>query len=131
MLTTTTKKVTSKKVVTTKKPVAKKVVAKTAVKKVTKTSPVSKGKSLVYASNQKSFWVANGQILNSLLALSDALSTMDKKTYAHHVSKDRHDFADWVESVLCEAGCAAAMRQAKTASSAKTVLVKHLKSYKI
>lgn len=131
MPTTTTKKVTSKKVVPTKKPVAKKVAAKTIAKKVTKTSSVSKGKSLVYASNQKSFWVVNGQILNSLLALSDSLTTMDKKTYAHHVSKDRHDFAEWVESVLLDARCAADLRTAKTATTAKATVASYLKSYNL
>ena len=129
MPTITTKKVAPKKAVTTKKTTAKKAVTKAVVKKTTKSIAASKGKKLVYANNQKSFWVTNGQILNSLLALSDALETMEKNVYAHHVNKDRHDFADWVLSVLADVKCAEQLRQAKTVASAKTVVAQHLKSY--
>ena len=69
------------KVATPKKTVVKKVAKKTVSKKTTAvTKPV-----LVYAEDALSFWVADGQILNSLMALSDAVGKMDKKTFVHHV----------------------------------------------
>lgn len=110
----------------TKKAPTKKAVApkKTAKKSVTKTM-------LVYADNSESFWVSNGQILNSLVALKDALATMDKAVYAHHVMAGKNDFATWVEQVLDDAACAKSLRAAKTPAAAKTAVAKHLKDYSI
>ncbi len=117
-----------KKVSTT----TKKVVAKKAVKKVaSKTKKATGKKALVYANNTNSFWVNDGQILNSLLALNEAMSSMEKAVFAHHVNKEKHDFADWVDSVLCDGACASELRKAKTPTSVKTVVSKHLKSYQI
>ncbi len=108
------------------KPAAKKVAKKTASKKTSTT-----GKSLVYADNETSFLVADGQILNSLVALRDALSTMEKSVYVSHVSGDKNDFANWVGVVLNDAGCARDLLGAKTPAAAKTVVVRHLKLYRI
>jgi len=102
------------------------VVKATAKKTAKKTSA---GKSLVYADNNTSFWLADGQILNSLVALRDALSTMEKAIFSQHVSAGKNDFANWVESVLDDTACAAELRKAKTPATAKTVVVKHLKIY--
>jgi hypothetical protein len=119
-----------KKAPTVKKAVPKKAVKKAVAKKATpKTS--SKKKSLVYADNTHSFWVVDGQILNSLSALHAALAVMDKGVYSHHVGKDRHDFADWVDVVLGDAACALDVRKAKTAKAAHTAVTKHLKKYSL
>jgi hypothetical protein len=122
---TTIKKVAAKKVAV-KKVVAKKVTAspkKSAAKKT------AGGKVLVYATDAQSFWVHDGQILNSLKSLHDVLGVMEKTIYTHHVTKDRHDFADWVSSVLGDDMCANELRAAKTPVSAKTVVARHLKTY--
>lgn len=123
------KKVTA----TAKKATVKKVVKKAAAKKTNATSKPKTGskKVLLIANNQQSFWVNNGQILNSLLALETALGVMPKDTYSYHVAKDRNDFAQWVEYVLVDAACANDLRKAKTQSAAKTVVVKHLKNYQL
>lgn len=121
----------------TKKATTPDVVKKAPVKKATTvaTKKVTKKttgkKPLVYADNKQSFWVADGQILNSLLALKDALATMEKTIYTHHTSAGKNDFADWVEKVLCDAQCAKGLKGAKTSASAKTVVVRSLKSYTI
>lgn len=123
--------------ITAKKVVAKKVVKKAVVKKATSAlnkSVAKKGatvKALVFADNAHSFWTTDGQIFNSLTALHDALSTMDKSVYLHHVAKDKHDFAEWVEAVLCDLECAADLRKAKTQTGAKAAIAKHLKSYHV
>ena len=132
-----TKKTTKK---TTKKKVAKKA-AKKATKKVAKkttrktakktTRKKKEAKALVHASNEQSFWVSDGQILNNLLALKDALNAMDAKVYKYHATGDQNDFANWVEVVLCDDKCAKDLRKAKTKTSAKTVVVKHLKLYAV
>lgn len=123
---TTVKKVTA----------SKSVAKKTAVKKVSspkkttaKRSPAAH--SLVYADNERSFWVHDGQILNSLVALKDALVKMKKDTFSHHVAKGKNDFADWVEAVLGDSACAADLRKAKTVATTVTVVEKHLTRYHI
>ena len=118
---TTTKKAAPKKSVAAKKTTAKKT-----SKKATPTL-----RSLVYASNHQSFWVSNGLIQNSLVALSEALKQMEKEVFQHHVSKDKNDFADWVYDVLGDSSCATDLRKAKTLPSARSVVVKHLKFYKL
>lgn len=124
---------TKTKKTTTKKLAPKKVAAKKAAPKKTTKSTRKKvsERELVYASNGESFWLADGRILNSLLALHDALNEIEKETFGHHVNSDKNDFADWVESVLCDADCAADLRKAKSPKGAKTVVVRHLKFYRV
>ncbi len=121
---------TVKKVATPKSAVKKTVAKKVAsVTKKTQAKKSTSAQSLVYADNDHSFWVQDGQILNSLKALRDAFTIMDKATFSHHVTKDKNDFADWVESVLCDAACAVDLRKAKTTKTAVTVVTKHLTRY--
>ena len=119
-----------KATVVPKKVAPKKVVKKASVKKVAPKKVAAK-KTIVYADNTHSFWVNDGQVLNSLIALQDALLSMQESVFKHHVSKDKHDFADWVDSVLCDSTCAADLRKTKAPTSARTVVVKHLKSYDV
>jgi len=130
------KKVLAKKVVkktTAKKGVkssrSKKSVAKKAAKKTT--APTQTKKPLVTASNDQSFWVTNGAVLNSLIALRDALDEMEKEVYSYHVSKEHNDFASWVDAVLCDAECAAELKRAQTPVKARTVVTRHLKVYSV
>ena len=138
------KKTTKSKAVATKKaPVKKKSVAKKpAAKKTSATKPVAKKtkrttaakkpvKDLVYASDHESFWVQNGEILNSLLALRDALEQMEKDVYQFHATGEQNDFSVWVKAVLCDGDCAADLQKAKTQKGARTVVVKHLKLYSV
>jgi hypothetical protein len=116
---------------TASRSVAKKApVKKTAVAKKTVKKSVAKA-SLTYAGNSESFWLSDGQILNNLVALRDALATMNKTIYGHHVTKSKNDFAEWVEQVLGDVACAKSLRAAKTPAAAKTAVVKHLKNYNL
>lgn len=127
------KKTPAKKAIKTKttaKKVTKKAVAKkTPAKKPKKVSSKKTPKDLVYAADGQSFWVTNGEILNSLIALRDALSEMEKEVYLYHAMGDQNDFSLWVSDVLCDEACAADLEKAKTPKSARTVVVKHLKLY--
>ena len=108
--------------------------APTAPKKVAvpkKTAAPATTQSLVYASDGESFWTSDGQILNSLTALRDALKSMEKSVFAHHVTKEKNDFAAWVDAVLGDALCAMDLRKSKTPASAHTVVVAHLKRYRV
>jgi nanoRNase/pAp phosphatase (c-di-AMP/oligoRNAs hydrolase) len=100
-----------------------------APKKTTKKTTVAARRPLTYASPTQAFWLTDGGILDSLVALRDALSGMKKTVYDHHVGKDKNDFADWVAIVLGDRACADDLRKAKTAAGAKTVVVRYLKSY--
>lgn len=104
-----------------------------AAKKTTSTKvPIKKPvKDLVYASDQESFWVHDGEILNSLLALRDALAKMDKDIYQFHAAGEQNDFSLWVDTVLQDPDCAADLTKAKTPRSAKTTVVRYLKLYSI
>lgn len=131
------KKTTAKKAVkkasvkkTVKKTTVKKPVSKKSVKKTAKKAGGKKTKKeLVYSDNKTSFWVTDGQILNSLVALRDALAEMEKEVYSYHAGKAHNHFADWVNDVLADAKCATELKKAMTPKSAKTVVVKHLKFY--
>ena len=131
------KKVTTKKVTTsTKKAVAKsatKVASKTTKKVVKKTTASKAGtksmRALVCAPDDKCFWTTDGQILQNLEELKFAFGTMDDSVFLHHVTKEKNDFADWVEHVLGDAVCAAALRKAKKAKTAETVVIKSLRNY--
>ena len=127
---TVVKKATPKKVAKTKTTTLK--VAGAVVKKVAsrKITAAKQKKALVVASNYNSFWMNDGQILNSLAALESALKKMDNSVYKYHTAAGRHDFANWVEDVLVDVACATALRKAKTAKSAHTVVVKFLEQYK-
>lgn len=129
--TTTTKtiKTNNKPSVKTAKKVVEKKDAVSTLSKTTKKTTTKK--DLVCADDERSFWVTNGQILNSLVALNEALQEMEKTVFSHHVSKDKNDFAEWVELVLGDNECAKDLRNAKTLTSARSVVTKHLKSYKI
>ena len=127
-----TKKATKKATKKVAKKTAKKTTKKVAKKAVKKTSRAKKAaKDLVYSENDTSFWVSDGQILNSLMALRDALDAMHKDVYKYHATGDDNDFATWVEVVLCDGDCAKDLRKAKTQKGAKTVVVKHLKYYAV
>lgn len=131
-----TKKTTAAK----KKTAAKKVVKKTAnkavkktTKKATKTSVAkpAAGKVLVCAKDSECFWTTDGEILQDLTQLRDALGVMSDDVFTHHVTKEKNDFADWVEHVLYDGECAAALRKSRKPNTARTTVVKHLRYYNV
>jgi hypothetical protein len=125
-----TKKVAKKATKKTTRKTAKKKTTRKTAKRSTKTTRKTAKKALIFASDGESFWVKDGQILNNLVSLRDALERMDKQIYAYHVSND-NDFARWVDVVLCDSDCAKDLRRTKTPKSARTVVVKHLKYYSV
>jgi hypothetical protein len=126
-----------------KKPVAKKAtvkkVAKKPVKKTTakavKKAPAKKAtekdrfRALVCAPGEQCFWTTDGKVMQDLDQLQMAFGTMGDEVFLHHVTKEKNDFADWVEVVLDDQECAKALRRAKKASSARTAVIKCLRIY--
>ena len=125
------KKVAVKKVVTksVKSTVAKKSVSKKVAVKKSVSKKTSSARPLVVASDSESFWVTNGHVLNSLIALELAFQDMSTAVYQYHISSTGSDFADWVEAVLLAPECASELRKAKTAKAALSVVTKYLKGY--
>ena len=136
----TTKKVAKKATSKATKKVAKKVVKK-ATKKVVKKAakkttakPTSKKKvksvkALVCAPDDKCFWTTDGQVLQNLEELKLAFGSMDDEVFLHHVNKEKNDFADWVEQVLGDPECAAALRKSKKPVTAQSVVIRCLRYY--
>lgn len=86
---------------------------------------------LVCAPEEKCFWTTDGQILKNLDELQLAFGTMGDEVFLHHVTKEKNDFADWVEQVLADSACAAALRKSKKPDAARTVVIKHLRTYSV
>ena len=120
------KKAANKKLTALKKTInSKKPAVKTTDRKTTKkTAP-----TLIVAKGEYCFWTKDGQILKDLRDLEAAFKKMSPDVYSHHVTKDKNDFASWVESVLKDKNCSLDLRKAKKANTAKTVVTKHLKNY--
>lgn len=117
---------------TTKK-VAKKA-AKKSTKKTTKKSSKKvpqKMRALVCVAGEECFWTTDGDVLGDLQQLEIAFGSMDEEVFLHHVTKEKNDFADWVEHVLEDAACAADLRRSKKPASARTVVKRHLRLYNV
>lgn len=123
-----TKKTTS---TTTRSSAKKKAAPKRSTKAVATRSAKSapKKKSLITAPEQECFWTLDGQILQDLNQLQVALGQMHEQVFAHHVNKEKNDFATWVELTLKDKECADALRKSRKPSSARTVVVRHLRTY--
>jgi hypothetical protein len=60
------------------------------------------------------FVLMNGRVLKNIFELSNALTGMDDATFRHHVTKERNDFANWVEHVFHDKELAGQLRHTKT-----------------
>lgn len=120
---------TSRKKTATK--ATKKTVKKTAKKSAKKTTMKGQPtvRALVCASGEECFWTTDGQVLENLDELALAFGSMEDEVFLHHVTKEKNDFADWVEQVLEDTLCAADLRKVRKPKSARTVVVRHLKTY--
>jgi len=126
----TTKKVTKNTVPKIVKKTVKKSPAKRVVKKQASKATAS-AKLLVCAPDDKCFWTTDGTILKNLEELKFAFGTMNDEVFLHHVTKERNDFADWVQYVLEDLDCADALRKVKKRGTAKTVVTRHLRHYSV
>lgn len=104
---------------------------KVAPKKTAKKSGGKEKLQLVRASGEYCFWMNDGSIVSNLCELADAFAHMSVPVYAHHVTKDRNDFADWIEGVLLDVELAKTIRSAKKPTAAHTAVIRRLKLYNI
>jgi hypothetical protein len=105
----------------------------------TKTTSAKKGtikksaqkRALVCAEGEQCFWTTDGNIIGNLVELRDRLNEMADEVFAHHVTKERNDFANWINDVLNDAELAQAIRKAKKAQTARLAIVRSLREYDI
>lgn len=104
-------------------------------KKTPKKSVLKVAKKKVVAPEMKSvageqcFWMNDGRILADMRDLRDAFAEIADEVFAYHVSKEKNDFADWVEQVLEDEALAAGLRKARKPKTAYAVTVRRLKIY--
>lgn len=114
------------------KKVAKKSVVSAVKKEKKQSAPKKKTaqfKALVCAVDGECFWTQDGRILQNLADLQMAFGSMDDEVFLHHVTKEKNDFADWVEYVLQDIEIANGLRKAKKKAQAEKILKEHLSSY--
>ena len=78
-------------------------------------------------SPEKAFWVHNGPILKSVTELVGALKSMSEDTFRHHVSRDKNDFATWINDVYGEQKLASQVRGAGSKTALQSLLRRSLK----
>jgi hypothetical protein len=66
-----------------------------------------------------------------MLELKDSLEGMPDDVFKYHVTKEKNDFADWVEFVLGDSELATGLRKSKKPSTARSVVVRRLKVYSL
>lgn len=79
------------------------------------------------APEQHVFFVKNGAQLRNLRELAEFLEDVESHVFDHHVTEDRHDFANWVHEVLHERALAEQLRQAQRHPEAhQRVIYRHI-----
>jgi len=66
-------------------------------------------------SPDKYFYLVDGNVLTNLKDLTSALKDMKKEIFNYHVTKDKNDFANWIENVFENKELAIKIRKIKTA----------------
>ena len=65
-------------------------------------------------SEAQAFVMSDGQILQSLDELSEAINLIEPEVFEAHVNSEKNDFANWVEHVFGEVELANSLRQYPT-----------------
>ncbi len=105
-----------------KKPLLRKTISR----KKEITIPIKK---MPVAEGEKAFWVNFGPIIHSLEELATALQRMNEKTFNHHVTKDRNDFARWVEEVLNDSALAKKLKSCDSKTCCASEVGRHIRLY--
>ncbi len=69
-------------------------------------------------------WLSDGRVVKSLEELRDALKTMEEHVFKEHVTKNKNEFADWVEEILEEKDLARKMRSNRSQARMRKVVEK-------
>lgn len=102
--------------------VQKKKGKKAAKKTVKKTT--MKASKFADVAPEHNFVCCNGRVLTNLSQVPAAIKSLSGEEFKHHVSEERHDFANWIEFVYKKKTLAKQARKELT----KTGLTKLIKS---
>ncbi|MFH1510277.1 MAG: DUF5752 family protein [Candidatus Woesearchaeota archaeon] len=69
---------------------------------------------MTHIPEDKHFYAIDGKVLKNAEDLSVALRSMDHKTFHHHVTSHKNDFATWAREVLHDEGLAKRLLAAKS-----------------
>lgn len=124
------KKITSKKT-SPRRAVRRQTSTKVVVKKNASKSRTKKSvkQTLRQANDNQCFWVMNGEVLRDLNDLALVLVDMPDEVFRYHANPTKNDFAAWVEQVLQDSACAAALRRSRKPKSASVVIRRYIKLY--
>lgn len=86
-------------------------------------------KQIVCAPGEHCFWMCDGRVLADLKELGQALAEIEDEVFSHHVTDNRHDFAQWVEDILCDGDCAKKLRETRNKHDARKVVLQALDLY--
>ncbi len=84
-------------------------------------------KKIINASDEFCFWSCDGSIARNLEDLKNALLKMDKKSFSHHVNKEKNDFANWVKEVIGDDALANKLKKTKTIKTTIKAIEDNLK----
>ncbi|PIR47093.1 MAG: hypothetical protein COV07_00800 [Candidatus Vogelbacteria bacterium CG10_big_fil_rev_8_21_14_0_10_45_14] len=90
----------------------------------------SESKEMICAPGEDCFWVCDGRVLSDLSELGEALGEIEDDIFEYHANEKRHDFAQWVEDVLCDGDCAKKLRETRTRHDARRVVLEALDMYR-
>lgn len=82
-----------------------------------KIDPDTAKKFLSSVRPEKSFWVNNGPIVNSLKTLPKTVEEMTEDQFKHHVNKEKNDFSSWIGEIIGDAELAKTLKTVKTKKS--------------
>jgi hypothetical protein len=98
---TSTKKDSTKATKKVTKPTETEKTAKKAKKTTSrKTTKQTKKKVFKKAPEHHRFHLMSGPVLSHYIELADALAGMEEQVIKHHVTSERHDFANWIRDVF-------------------------------
>lgn len=99
-------------------------------KKMVKKTTTAK-KAAFEAPMDKRFWLNSGKVIAGLSDLGAVLEKMEDSIWKFHVTKDKNDFANWIEDVFQEKKLGLAIRKAKTAKAAAKLIKSKTESAKL
>jgi hypothetical protein len=77
---------------------------------------------------EKAFWINNGPVVHSLKELASVIQTLTPQQFAHHVTKERNDFAKWIQDVIGDRHLAKRVKSLKNKDAVAGVVTEHIES---
>lgn len=103
---------------------AKKTVSKMAGRKIA--SRMSAKSKVSFAPPEHAFVTLDGKRLSTIIELAHELDQMADHVFAHHVTADKNDFANWIKDIFHETELAHTIAQTKDKHHTHVVVLRHI-----